>query len=170
MGEAMQGEVVADAVQARYGFRTNMDREPEDHVQEVLRQANEELRSLVRQRAELVKRIGTVKQTIAGLVNLFGKDAMNAELLELVDEQKPKRAQRGFTRMCRLVLMENHRPMSARDICEQIRGRDAAMISHHRDPVASVTTVLNRLTTYGEAHAVTLQNGRRAWEWVSDDT
>jgi len=170
MGEAMQGEVVTDAVYARYGFTRTMDRGHEDHVQEVLRQAHEELRSLLRQRAELVKRIGTVKQTIAGLVNLFGKEVMNAELLELVADRRPKRAHRGFTRMCRLVLMENNHPMSARDICGKICERDPAMISHHRDPVASVTTVLNRLTAYGEAHAVTLQNGRRAWEWLSEES
>jgi len=35
-----------------------MDHTREDHVQQVVRQANEELRSLLRQRAELVKRIG----------------------------------------------------------------------------------------------------------------
>jgi hypothetical protein len=31
-----------------------------------------------------------------------------------------------------------------------------------------VTTVLNRLVAYGEAKAVALDNGRRAWQWVAD--
>jgi hypothetical protein len=31
-----------------------------------------------------------------------------------------------------------------------------------------VTTVLNRLVAYGEAKAVSLDNGRRAWEWVAE--
>jgi hypothetical protein len=168
MAEAMQGEVVADAVHARYGFTRTMHREPEDHVQQVLRQANQELRSLLRQRAELVKRIGTIKQTIAGLANLYGQDVLGADVLELVTDKRPKGTHRGFTRMCRLILMENKRSMSARDVCEQIRERDPEMISRHRDPMASVTTVLNRLTEYGEAEAVLLQNGRRAWQWVSE--
>jgi hypothetical protein len=44
------------------------------------------------------------------------------------------------------------------------------MIAHHKDSLASVTTVLNRLVEYGEARAVTLENGRRAWLWVQTDT
>jgi hypothetical protein len=38
----------------------------------------------------------------------------------------------------------------------------------HKDPLASVTTVLNRLVEYGEARAVSRDNGRRAWQWVAD--
>jgi hypothetical protein len=34
--------------------------------------------------------------------------------------------------------------------------------------MASVTTVLNRLVAYGEARAVALDTGRRAWQWVAD--
>jgi hypothetical protein len=110
-----------------------------------------------------------VKQTIAGLANLFGPDVLNAELQELVTGRKPGGARAGFTRTCRLVLMENTRPMSARDVCDQIRERDPVMLSRHRDPAASVTTVLNRLTEYGAARAVTLPNGRRAWQWVREE-
>jgi hypothetical protein len=43
-----------------------------------------------------------------------------------------------------------------------------AMLERHKDPMASVTTVLNRLVAYGEAKAVSLDNGRRAWIWVAD--
>jgi len=42
------------------------------------------------------------------------------------------------------------------------------MLERHKDPMASVTTVLNRLVAYGEARAVSLDNGRRAWVWVAD--
>jgi hypothetical protein len=42
------------------------------------------------------------------------------------------------------------------------------MLTRHKDPVASVTTVLNRLVDYGEAQAVVLSNGRRAWCWIAD--
>src|ERR1039457_6672730 len=41
-------------------------------AQHVVKAAHEELLQLMRQRAEIMKRIGTVKQTIAGLANLFG--------------------------------------------------------------------------------------------------
>jgi len=41
------------------------------------------------------------------------------------------------------------------------------LLARHKDPMASVTTVLNRLVEYGEAEAV-MASGRRAWRWVAD--
>jgi len=61
------------------------------HVQEVVRQAHEELRQLLQQRAEVMRRIGTIKQTIAGLANLFGDGVLSDELLELVDRKSSGR-------------------------------------------------------------------------------
>jgi hypothetical protein len=137
------------------------------HVQEVVRQAHEELRHLLRQRAEVMRRIGTIKQTIAGLANLFGDSVLSEELLELVDRKSNGR-QPGFTKACRMILMEAGRALSARDVCEQIRQKMPPMLARHKDPMASVTTVLNRLVEYGEAQAVLLNNGRRAWQWIAD--
>src|SRR5947209_18859059 len=137
------------------------------HVQEVLRSAHEELRTLLRQRAEIMKRIGTVKQTIVGLANLFGDEVLTDELLELVDRKSNGR-QPGFTKACRMVLMESARPLGAREVCEHIQRRIPPVLLHHKDPLASVTTVLNRLVDYGEARTVVRENGRRAWQWVAD--
>jgi hypothetical protein len=137
------------------------------HVQEVVRQAHEELRHLFQQRAEVMRRIGTIKQTIAGLANLFGDDVLGDELLELVDRKSSGR-QPGFTKACRMILMDANRALSARDVCDRIQQRMPPMLERHKDPMASVTTVLNRLVAYGEAKAVALDNGRRAWQWVAD--
>lgn len=137
------------------------------HVQQVVKAAHDELRQLMRQRAEVMKRIGTIKQTIVGLANLFGDDVLNEELLELVDRKSSGR-QPGFTKACRMILMEAARPMGAREVCEQIQQRIPPVLLRHKDPLASVTTVLNRLVEYGEAKAVVKENGRRAWEWVAD--
>jgi hypothetical protein len=82
------------------------------HVQEVLKSAHDELRGLLKQRAEIMKRIGTVKQTIVGLANMFGDEVLNEELLELVDRKSNGR-QPGFTKACRMVLMEAGRPLGA---------------------------------------------------------
>lgn len=137
------------------------------HVQEVVRAAHEELRQLMRQRAELMKRIGTVKQTIVGLANLFGDAVLNDELLALVDRKSGGR-QPGFTKACRMVLMEANKPLGAREVCDQIQQRMPPILVRHKDPLASVTTVLNRLVEYGEARTVMRENGRRAWQWVSE--
>ena len=138
------------------------------HVQEVVRQAHEELRQLLQQRSEIMKRIGTVKQTISGLANLFGDSVLNEELMELVDRKTSGR-QPGFTKACRMILMESGRPMSSRDICDYFHEKMPALLARHKDPTASVTTVLNRLVEYGEAEAV-MVNGRRAWRWVADSS
>src|SRR5271165_6059299 len=87
------------------------------HVQEVVPQDHDELRQLMQQRADIMKRIGTVKQTISGLANLFGDGVLNEELMELVDRKSNGR-QPGFTKACRMMLMESGRAMSARDICD----------------------------------------------------
>jgi hypothetical protein len=137
------------------------------HVQEVVKAAHEELRQLMRQRADVMKRIGTVKQTIVGLANLFGDEVLSEDLLELVDRKSGGR-QPGFTKACRVVLMEADRPLGAREVCEQIQQRIPPILLRHKDPLASVTTVLNRLVEYGEARTLVRENGRRAWQWVSD--
>jgi predicted transcriptional regulator len=69
-----------------------------------------------------------------------------------------------------MVLMEAGRPLAVREVCEQIQQRLPAVLLRHKDPLASVTTVLNRLVEYGEALSVVRDNGRRAWQWVSDPT
>ncbi|MGA2965990.1 MAG: hypothetical protein ABSD64_07245 [Terriglobales bacterium] len=52
-------------------------------AQQVVKAAHEELLQLMRQRAEIMKRIGTVKQTISGLANLFGEHVLGDDLLEI---------------------------------------------------------------------------------------
>jgi hypothetical protein len=147
----------------------SLPRNGDSHVQEVVKTAHEELRQLMRQRAEIMKRIGTLKQTIFGLANLFGDDILGEDLLELVDRKTAGR-QPGFTKACRMVLMEAGRPLAVREVCEQIQQRLPAVLLRHKDPLASVTTVLNRLVDYGEALSVVRENGRRAWQWASDPT
>ena len=137
-------------------------------IQQVVKAAHDELRTLMLQRAEIMKRIGSVKQTIAGLANLFGDDVLGDDLLELID-RKPSGRQPGFTKACRTVLLEAKRPLGAREVCEELDRRAPVMLSRHKDPLASVTTVLNRLVDYGEARSLTNDRGRRVWEWVSED-
>jgi chorismate mutase len=138
------------------------------HVQDVVQQAQTELQQLLRQRAEIMRKIGTVKQTISGLANLFGDEILSDDLLQLLD-RKPSGRRAGFTKACRSILMNAKRPLTAREMCEQIKAEMPLILQRHKDPMASVTTVLNRLVTYGEAGALILESGRRAWQWISDE-
>ncbi|HUJ95768.1 MAG TPA: hypothetical protein VLW84_10925 [Terriglobales bacterium] len=139
----------------------------EAHIERVITQVHAELEDLLKKRAEIVKRIGTIRQTIVGLANVFGEGALGPELLELID-RRPQERQTGFTKACRIVLMEAQRPLTAREVCRLIGQRNPALLARHKDPLASVTTVLNRLANYGEARFVLNQQERRTWQWVSD--
>lgn len=131
-------------------------------MQEVVKVAGEDLRQLLRQRAEIAKRIRTLKQTIEGLARLFGDDWFSEELLQLVG-RKGRRRQMGLTKSCRAVLMEANRPLDAHEVCELVRQRVPLVFLNHKSPANAVTTVLNRLVEYKEVLAVRDENGRRAW-------
>lgn len=137
------------------------------HVQEVLRAAEQELTGLLQQRADLMKRIGTIKQTLAGMANLFGDSILNDDLRATLNGRVSDR-QKGFTRACRQILMESRAPIAARQGCEQLTRRFPEIAARHKELLASVTTVFHRLALYGEARSLVNENGVRVWEWISD--
>jgi hypothetical protein len=136
------------------------------HVNEVVGSAERELLALLEQRAELMKRIGTIKQTLAGLANMFGDTILSERLLGLLERKTAR--QSGFTQACRAVLMESPTQLSVRQACDQLRRKFPGLLERHRKPVASVTTVLARLVEYGEARTFLTAEGGRVWQWVSE--
>lgn len=138
-------------------------------INKVIEEVHREFRELMLQKAAIVRRIGTIKQTINGLANLLGEDVVSGELSELVDRKSGTRPQ-GFTTTCRLVLMESKCPLISQEVRDEIERRNPALLAHHKDPLASVITVLSRLAKYGEARVVQGQRGLREWEWVSENS
>ncbi len=136
------------------------------HVREVVRSAQTELHQLLRQRAEIMKRIGTIKQTLSGLANLFGDWLLDDELLVLLDRKTTRHS--GFTRACRLELMNSATPLSARQICEQLQSKHPELRQRHKNLYASVTTVLGRLVEYAEARTFLPADEQRLWQWVAE--
>ena len=139
------------------------------HVLEVIRSAEQELTSLLRRKAEIIQRICTVKQLLAGMANLFGESALDDELVTLLHRGIPQR-RRGFTQACRQVLMDSPSPLRARQACIELHRQFPELVRHHKDLLASVTTVFHRLVEYGEARCRVDDYGVRAWEWASDRT
>ncbi|MGC2185477.1 MAG: hypothetical protein WA637_19575 [Terriglobales bacterium] len=137
------------------------------HLQEVIRSAERELHELLERRAELMKRIGTIKQTLAGLANIFGDSVLGDQLLSFLDRKSASR-QPGFTRACRVALMDASQPLGARQVCQALQQRFPEVLERHKDPIASVTTVLNRLADYGEARCSLDPGGRRVWKWIAE--
>lgn len=143
------------------GSKGSLSNPSASDVQVIVKAAHEELRRLTRQRAEIMKRIGTIKQTIAGLFNLFGDEELSDDLRELVTGKAT--AQRpGLTQACRTVLMETGCPVTAREVCEQIQQRTMSDLPCSKNLLAAVGTVLSRLVQYGEARVAPRYKGPRA--------
>ena len=86
------------------------------------------------------------------------------ELLDL-NGRKANGRQTGFTKAIRIVLMQSLTPLRASEVRDRLEGQGISLL-HHKGPLASVTTVLNRLVQYGEAQMVQRGDGKRAWMWV----
>lgn len=85
--------------------------------QRVAKAAQESLRQLVRQQAELARRIRTLKRTIVGLARLFGDDLLNDELCELVGRRGAGR-QPGCAAACPAIVVQGGYACSAPEACE----------------------------------------------------
>jgi hypothetical protein len=142
------------------------DTNADPSVAQVVARAHQELLSLEQERARIVERIGAIKQTIAGLANVFGEALLSDELLDLIDRRRGD-PNSGLTRTCRATLMESDLPLTTQRMLEEIQRRCPKLLAHHKSPVASVTTILNRLVHYGEARVTTTPSGKKAWQWAT---
>jgi hypothetical protein len=135
-------------------------------VQQVIEYAQTEVRALLRQRAEITKRITAIRRTIADLSRTFGRDVSGQKQLTLT--RPPKRSRpTGLTDACRSVLMKALQPLTAHEVVEKIRTGNAELICHHKDSIASVTAILLRLESYGEAASEVGLSRRRSWMSMS---
>lgn len=130
-------------------------------VQEVLNTLTAELRGLNLQRRDLVKRIDIVKGVIVGLSRVLGAE-LSADQLQDVLGRRAGRRNHGLTNACRRILTETREPLRARDVCDRVLQDYRDLLQHHKQPIASIVTVLNRLVRYGEARIVNLEN-QRTW-------
>lgn len=137
------------------------------HVNKLLEEIYGEFQALTIQRQTILRRIGTLRRTIIGLSHLFGDEVVDESVLEAIDRKSSTRSH-GLTRTCRLVLMESSAPLTCQQVCDDIKHRNPALLAKHKDALASVNTVLNRLAKYGEARAVINERGKRAWEWSTE--
>ena len=50
----------------------------------------------------------------------------------------------------------------------ELQRRFPELVERHKDPLASVTTVFNRLVGYAEVHSFLNARGRRVWQWIAE--
>ena len=138
------------------------------HAAEVVRAAQLELDALIRRRSEIMKRIGAVKQTLVGLTSIFDCSAQMINLTGSVFAEGSGPHLTGLTNACRMALLQAGTPLRPHQVRDRLRFQGLSL-ENHRDPVATVTTVLRRLGQYGEARPVIQADGKRAWEWIASE-
>jgi hypothetical protein len=126
----------------------------------VIEHAQTEVGVLVQQRAEITKRLTVLRRTILDLARIFGPDG--SKPLTLIRPRRRTR-QTGLTETCRSLLMQTSQPLTAHEVVKQIEASHANLIYHHKDPIASVTSILLRLESYGEATSDVTSSRRRLW-------
>lgn len=110
----------------------------------------------------IVKRIDSVKRTIRGLIDIFGDEIMDDKDLADALCEKKKSSNRGFTKTCRLVLLEAEQPLRTRKICEHIQKQIPGGSLQNRNLLGSVIAVSSRLVEHGEVQALVFESGQRA--------
>jgi hypothetical protein len=154
---------VSQVPQARARIASIAPATPKTEAEQVIKIAGGELQDLLRQRAAIIKRITILRRTIAGLAEMFGGDTLTEELLALVKPSTHRTRGTGLTEACRSVLRHSSQPLTAREVVEGIRANNGGVIRNHKDPIASVSSILHRLGSYGEATTKLSQSGRRIW-------
>jgi hypothetical protein len=129
----------------------------------VIGRLREELLVLSKQREEAVERIGVLKKTLTGLITVFGDSIVDHQLLSLLGHPESPR-QSGLTKECRLALSGSPTALTARELCDRVQRSGA--LENHRNPMASVGVILNRLVGYGEVKAI-LDGGARRYQWIA---
>ena len=109
---------------------------------------------------------GTVNEVARRLSLKQQEDKKSKEELEK-DEKNPREALLDDQEFWTFAAEENASLQKTHPKLTQTE-RAGDILVRHKDPMASVTTVLNRLVEYGEARSLTNDRGRRVWEWVSE--
>lgn len=136
----------------------------EDGVQLSARRITKELSALQKQLRDVEDDIVVVRQTLHGLSLILGEEYFSEELLRLI---RPKRTNiRGLSSVCRSLLMQASRAYSVREVCDRINATDPLLLTHHRNPMASVMSVLRQLARRGEVIRRT-ENGKSVWQQAS---
>jgi hypothetical protein len=160
-----QGKLMAASAEGHSSSFLVHNASEQGDIKHVLTIAREQLCDLMEQRATIVKRITVLRRTLNGLVEIFGDKVLDGELRLLIKAPAGTRKS-GLTDACRSVLMSSTHPLTSHEVVTRIRSTDDALLRNHKDAVATVTSILYRLQSYGETAASANLPRRRAWVWI----
>jgi hypothetical protein len=103
-----------------------------------------------------------------GLAGMFANDLPEDEMGFTFGPSRRSRSRNGLTNCCRRVLLDVNESLGVQDMLARVQQKNPRLLQHHKDPAASITTILNRLVQYGEAK-VTFEGNRRTWMSTGED-
>jgi hypothetical protein len=141
-------------------------RKASSDVDRVLEVMQRQLQLLKQEHGAIQQSIVTVKRTIAGLACIFGQSVISEELRGALSARtmRPNGSGPGLTRTCAQLLAESPEPLTAAELLALIQQKYPSLLTHNKDPKASLTTVLGRLSKYGDVQGVLNEGGARAWQ------
>ena len=127
----------------------------DQNLQMVVEQVGDQLRQLRLECQRIDRRVAILKRTIKGLALLYGDG-----LLGTPGEVAAGERTLGITHACRLVLDRADTPLTAREVYAVLQEEFPDVFRTPGNHRASLFTILNRLTKYGEIDRF-LRNGSR---------
>jgi len=126
-----------------------------------------EMTTLQKQLKEVEEEISAVKSTLYGLSVIFGEEIFSQQLLQSIRPKHDGRV-RGLTAACQAVLIKASHPCSVTAICNLVSAVNPLLLVHHRNPRASVMTVLRNFASRGQVVRGS-ENGRSVWRWAGSE-
>src|SRR5579863_2489177 len=137
-------------------------------VERVVGRIQQELRVLRTEHAAIAHRIGVIRNTVAGLAEVFGPGVLGQELQQMLSADRiTRRRTRGLTDACRELLRESAGFVTLKQITAEIQQRNPLLLRRHRYPGAVIQMMLRRLVRYGEAEEAAGAGGLRSWRSVA---
>jgi hypothetical protein len=133
-------------------------------IQLSARRITRELSALQKQLRDVEDDIVVIRQTLHGLALILGEEHFSEELLRLICPQRTNI--RGLSSVCRSLLLHAPHAYSVREVCDRINATEPLLLVHHRNPMASVMSVLRQLAKRGEIVRRT-ENGKSVWQQAS---
>jgi hypothetical protein len=141
-------------------------KDKDNDVEQLIDKMKRDLHALYGERTAIDRRMDTIKKGLVGLATLYGREALSLDFVQCVDPAQNRR-RAGITAMCRSILRESHSPLSSAEIYQKIRETNAELLALHKNPTASVDTVLRRLLKQGQAQVVSDKN-QLAWKAIGN--
>jgi hypothetical protein len=133
-------------------------------VERVVERIQQELQVLRTEHAAIARRIGLIKNTVAGLAEVFGPAVVGQDLQHVLSaDGVTRRRTRGLTDACRELLREAAGPLTLEQITAGILQRNPSLLKRHRYPGTVIQMMLRRLVRYGEAQEAAGDTGLRSW-------